>query len=60
MNSRVELARELLSSCPSISYADYCKIADALMGGCNTNDILNMIEMKRWPGTYAWLAERLC
>jgi hypothetical protein len=56
---REELARELLENCPAAWQADYCKIADALKQGQSVTDILNMAEVHRLPGTYAWLAERL-
>jgi hypothetical protein len=56
---REELARELLTICPPAWHPDYSKIAKALMDGLSAVDILNMAEVIRLPGTYAWLAERL-
>ena len=59
MEKREELARELLISCPTAWQIDYRKIAEAMMEGQSGTMILNMKEVMRWPGTYAWLAERL-
>ena len=59
MKGREELARELLTTCPSAWHIDYCKIAQALKEGHSEVEILNMAEVIRLPGTYAWLAERL-
>ena len=59
MKRREELARELLVGCPPAGHIDYCKIAEALTRGHSCAEILNMAEVFRWPGTYAWLAERL-
>jgi hypothetical protein len=59
MTRREELARELLTICPPAWYNDYCRIAEALMDGHSGPEILNMAEVIRLPGTYAWLAERL-
>jgi len=56
---REELARELLETCPASWQADYGKIAAALKQGQSVVEILNMAEVHRLPGTYAWLAERL-
>jgi hypothetical protein len=56
---REELAQELLMTCPAAWHLDYCKIAQALKDGLSAVDILNMAEVMRLPGTYAWLAERL-
>jgi hypothetical protein len=56
---RDELARELLKSCPAAWHLEYCKIAEALLGGKSSVEILSMAEVIRLPGTYAWLAERL-
>lgn len=59
MLNREELARELLTTCPPAWRNDYYKIAEALKAGQSGADILSMEEVMRWPGTYAWLAERL-
>jgi hypothetical protein len=59
MKRREELAQELLTTCPPSWHIDYCRIAEALMKGHSEVDILNMEEVIRLPGTYAWLAERL-
>ena len=59
MKPREELARELLKTCPPAGRADYCNIAEALIKGLSCAEILNMTQVIRWPGTYAWLAERL-
>ena len=59
MNSRTQLARELLTTCPPAWHTDYSKIADALENGCSEAEILDMAEVHLRPGTYAWLAERL-
>ena len=59
MKKREELARELLTTCPPAWHRDYCRIAEALEAGQSGPDILSMKEVMRWPGTYAWLAERL-
>jgi hypothetical protein len=60
MNKREELASELLTSCPATWLVEYHKIAEALKQGLSEADILKMSEVIRLPGTYAWLAERLC
>ena len=59
MKRREELACEMLTTCPTAWHFDYCKIAEAVKAGLSEVDILNMAEVIRWPGTYAWLAERL-
>ena len=59
MQRREELAYELLMTCPPAWQRDYYKIAQALREGHSIVDILNMAEVIRLPGTYAWLAERL-
>jgi len=59
MKQREELARELLITCPPAWQRDYCRIAEALIKGHSGAEILNMAEVIRLPGTYAWLAERL-
>lgn len=59
LEKREELAQELLMICPPAWHPDYCKIARALKDGLSAVDILNMAEVMRLPGTYAWLAERL-
>ena len=59
MKQREELARELLITCPPAWQSDYCRIAEALLEGQSGAEILNMAEVIRLPGTYAWLAERL-
>jgi len=57
MKPREELARELLNACPPAWKDDYWKIAKALQQGQSEPEILNMAEVIRIPGTYAWLAE---
>jgi len=59
MDSRTNIVRELLATCPPDSYPDYCSIAEAIEKGLTKEEILFMPEVFRWPKTYKWLKERL-
>lgn len=55
IQTRAEIADELMRNCPSETLEDHEAIADAICGGVSLTDLLEMPEVNRWPETCLWL-----
>ena len=59
MQTKSQIANEMMRGCPADSRADHEAVAAALVRGDDAAAILKMAELDRWPETYVWLKSEL-